>query len=181
MKNKSLIFLLLFTLLCASCSSVKNVRKTDPKLVGVWQMCGTVSENMDPVAVLSDKRLPFFKVLSSDGNFNNLFMSFNHFYVIPNTDFGKANVMNPERASSITAYGTYHVSGKGRYVESIAKSYTNPMHNGVDNELTYEFVGDNLMIISYTLNKSATGQVVNRVLKELWIRLEGGNPNAGFM
>lgn len=174
---KKLTYLVLIAFLSLGC--VSDQKKTiDPKLIGVWQMCGTISDDKNPMDYFSGTRLPFFKVLSSSGDFNNMFATFNHYYAIPGyEEAGKAN-LNGGSESFITGYGTYSMGENGKYIEHVKESRTNPTHNGINNVLSYEFIDDNFMIISYKMEKGWDGNTVNVISKELWVRLQGGDPNA---
>lgn len=98
-------------------------------LEGVWQSCAIdVGEKGYGV-----KLNPILKVLAPDKTFMNLFA-------------GAGNV-----SASILAQGTYKPNSDHTYVEVLEKSVMAPFIAGAKNEITFEFLNDNLVKFTFAV------------------------------
>lgn len=124
-------------------------RKTRPaELIGVWQRSSNNPKEITSFNKFEPERLSTFKIIDEYGNFTNMI----------------ANEIN----TCITVYGTYKISSKDTYIENIKKSYTNPKQNGLKNEINYEIINNQFLILTYNLN--------DKEINELWVKVGYGNP-----
>ncbi|NDV46727.1 DUF4488 domain-containing protein [Paludibacter sp. 221] len=176
--KKQLYFVLFVTILFgASCSSGNNKSKyTEHPLTGVWQMCMDYPGSVDElVYMFNNTRLPFFKLISGDGTFTNLFLSHNSLSV---SNSLKGNEGFIPFKSVQTAVGIYKIyPSENRYVEYVERSTSNPLHDGATNELSYMFLDENRMVLTYE-NKipMPDGTVMSRKTNELWVKVNLGRP-----
>ncbi|WP_279120684.1 TonB family protein [Bacteroides acidifaciens] len=114
-------------------------------LQGVWQLCLGVDPL--PGGKYRIKTAPVLKILSSDKTFINLYM----------------NTMG--NTSAITAMGTYQQTSDTTYYEYIFQSVTDPQLLGVKNNIRFEFVTKNILVLNYRMpGKEQEG-------KEMWVRV----------
>lgn len=119
--------------------------KIEASLEGIWQLCNrATTQNDNKYEVWPGT---YMKILSADKSFVNMYLD---------TTGG---------SSVITAKGTYRQVSDSTYVESIFRSVTDPEVSGLDNELKFEFITENLLYVTYSM----PGRV-NRG-KEMWLRI----------
>lgn len=120
----------------------KNIKAP---LEGIWQICTRVK----PLGYgkFDIQTGPYLKILSSDKNFFNMFISIT------------------DKRSVITAMGTYAQTSDSTYVEKIYKSVTDPEITGTDSKLEFGFISDNLLEVSYRLPGRSMSS------KEIWVRV----------
>lgn len=120
----------------------KNIKAP---LEGIWQICTRVK----PLGYgkYDIQTGPYLKILSSDKNFFNMFIS----------------IM--DKRSVITAMGTYAQTSDSTYVEKIYKSVTDPELTGTDSKLEFGFISENLLEVSYRLPGRSMSS------KEIWVRV----------
>ncbi len=149
------LFLSVF-LLNAQNSSDKN------PFEGIWQMYiptdgNPVTENQQTgeLSLDSSKIKPgySYKFFSKDGYFTTLFAT--------------------PVVSRITIMGTYEVLSPGVYVEHV-KEHTNPAYANRDTELAFQFLSDDVFVMSYE------NEFGNRVF-EAWKQVIFGSPREELM
>lgn len=122
-------FLMLFAfILGATTISAQSVKKAD--LVGTWQLCNMIDGMLDSSPEI--KRAPYLKVFSPGGALTNLMIS-------------------KEGDVFLTMEGTYEKKSDSSYVEHIKKLLVSSAMDGVDNLMKYEFLNENLMIITFQI------------------------------
>lgn len=152
--KKAILFTSLVLLCFAGCYKTKKT-PVIPEVVGIWQLCATVYDNIPTVAPYETERLPQYKIVSADGTFTNMILS---------------------RNTYITVYGTYCMPELGTYIEHVEKSYTNPLHNDYENTMECELINGKYMKLSYPTMENSDGVIVNEEVSELWVRVPCGNP-----
>ncbi len=142
MKN----FLMLFAfILGATTISAQSVKKAD--LVGTWQLCNMIDGMLDSSPEI--KRAPYLKVFSPGGALTNLMIS-------------------KEGDVFLTMEGTYEKKSDSSYVEHIKKLLVSSAMDGVDNLMKYEFLNENLMVITFQI-VDENGEKMN--CQEVWERV----------
>ena len=125
------------------------VRQTK-RLTGIWQQCFPMSSKDGKIQL---RCAPHFKILNSDGTFNNL---------------SQATSIAP---AALFATGEWHVTSDSTFVEHLSTIATDQEAEGKDNELTFLLMAeDNILNLSYTMPSD------NRRYREIWIRVQKGNP-----
>lgn len=122
---------------------------TNKSLTGNWQLC-KVQKNSDGSFQLS--LLPVLKEIGGDKTFTNLYVS-------------SQNV-----PSFISAQGKYKLKSKNIYVEVIDKKAMPQFPSWVKNDITYEFLHDNLVKFKFN------GPVDGREIMEYWYRITPNKP-----
>lgn len=123
---KKFLMLLAFAL-GATTISAQSV-KAD--LVGTWQLCNMIDGMLDSSPEI--KRAPYLKVFSPGGALTNLMIS-------------------KEGDVFLTMEGTYEKKSDSSYVEHIKKLLVSSAMDGVDNVMKYEFLNENLMVITFQI------------------------------
>ncbi len=136
---------LLALILGATTISAQSVKKAD--LVGTWQLCNMIDGMLDSSPEI--KRAPYLKVFSPGGNLTNLMIS-------------------KEGDVFLTMEGTYEKKSDSSYVEHIKKLLVSSAMDGVDNEMKYEFLNENLMVITFQI-VDENGDTLN--CQEVWERV----------
>ena len=122
-------FLMLFAfILGATTISAQSVKKAD--LVGTWQLCNMIDGMLDSSPEI--KRAPYLKVFSPGGALTNLMIA-------------------KEGDVFLTMEGTYEKKSDSSYVEHIKKLLVSSAMDGVDNLMKYEFLNENLMVITFQI------------------------------
>ena len=122
-------FVMLFAfILGATTISAQSVKKAD--LVGTWQLCNMIDGMLDSSPEI--KRAPYLKVFSPGGALTNLMIS-------------------KEGDVFLTMEGTYEKKSDSSYVEHIKKLLVSSAMDGVDNLMKYEFLNENLMVITFQI------------------------------
>lgn len=114
---------------------------TNHTLQGVWQTCTVRTDNAGYHVMVS----PILKILSKDKTFMNIF-----------SGDGKVNAV-------ILVEGEYKQTSDNTYVEKINKAVGTGLVDGVKNEITFKFLHNNLMKISFTLS--------GKQYEEYWCRV----------
>lgn len=140
---KKFLMLLAFAL-GATTISAQSV-KAD--LVGTWQLCNMIDGMLDSSPEI--KRAPYLKVFSPGGALTNLMIS-------------------KEGDVFLTMEGTYEKKSDSSYVEHIKKLLVSSAMDGVDNVMKYEFLNENLMIITFQI-VDENGEKMN--CQEVWERV----------
>lgn len=140
---KKFLMLLAFAL-GATTISAQSV-KAD--LVGTWQLCNMIDGMLDSSPEI--KRAPYLKVFSPGGALTNLMIS-------------------KEGDVFLTMEGTYEKKSDSSYVEHIKKLLVSSAMDGVDNVMKYEFLNENLMIITFQI-VDENGEKLN--CQEVWERV----------
>lgn len=140
---KKFLMLLAFAL-GATTISAQSV-KAD--LVGTWQLCNMIDGMLDSSPEI--KRAPYLKVFSPGGALTNLMIS-------------------KERDVFLTMEGTYEKKSDSSYVEHIKKLLVSSAMDGVDNVMKYEFLNENLMVITFQI-VDENGEKMN--CQEVWERV----------
>ncbi|MBU3854076.1 MAG: DUF4488 domain-containing protein [Candidatus Paraprevotella stercoravium] len=122
-------FMLLALVLGATTISAQSVNKK-ADLVGTWQLCNMIDGLLDSAPEI--KRAPYLKVFSPGGALTNLMIS-------------------KEGDVFLTMEGTYEKTSDTSYVEHIKKLLVSSAMDGVDNVMKYEFLNDNLMVITFQI------------------------------
>ena len=122
----------------------KEVKSPEP-FEGVWQMALIQNANEEEVKA---RFLPIFKVYGADGTFKNI-------------SFG-----NGMGAGMLMTHGTFKTSKKGKYIESIIASATDPAIVGKDNVLQYKYIKPHIILISYQLPNLSQPSL------ELWLKVK---------
>ena len=139
-------FLMLFAfILGATTLSAQSVKKAD--LVGTWQLCNMIDGMLDSSPEI--KRAPYLKVFSPGGALTNLMIS-------------------KEGDVFLTMEGTYEKKSDSSYVEHIKKLLVSSAMDGVDNLMKYEFLNENLMVITFQI-VDENGEKMN--CQEVWERV----------
>lgn len=139
-------FLMLFAfILGATTISAQFVKKAD--LVGTWQLCNMIDGMLDSSPEI--KRAPYLKVFSPGGALTNLMIS-------------------KEGDVFLTMEGTYEKKSDSSYVEHIKKLLVSSAMDGVDNLMKYEFLNENLMVITFQI-VDENGEKMN--CQEVWERV----------
>ena len=139
-------FLMLFAfILGATTISAQSVKKAD--LVGTWQLCNMIDGMLDSSPEI--KRAPYLKVFSPGGALTNLMIS-------------------KEGDVFLTMEGTYEKKSDSSYVEHIKKLLVSSAMDGVDNLMKYEFLNENLMVITFQI-VDEHGEKMN--CQEVWERV----------
>ncbi|RHP62410.1 DUF4488 domain-containing protein [Bacteroides sp. OF04-15BH] len=139
-------FLMLFAfILGATTISAQSVKKAD--LVGTWQLCNMIDGMLDSSPEI--KRAPYLKVFSPGGALTNLMIS-------------------KEGDVFLTMEGTYEKKSDSSYVEHIKKLLVSSAMDGVDNLMKYEFLNENLMVITFQI-VDENGEKMN--CQEVWERV----------
>lgn len=139
-------FLMLFAfILGATTISAQSVKKAD--LVGTWQLCNMIDGMLDSSPEI--KRAPYLKVFSPGGALTNLMIS-------------------KEGDVFLTMKGTYEKKSDSSYVEHIKKLLVSSAMDGVDNLMKYEFLNENLMVITFQI-VDENGEKMN--CQEVWERV----------
>ena len=139
-------FLMLFAfMLGATTISAQSVKKAD--LVGTWQLCNMIDGMLDSSPEI--KRAPYLKVFSPGGALTNLMIS-------------------KEGDVFLTMEGTYEKKSDSSYVEHIKKLLVSSAMDGVDNLMKYEFLNENLMVITFQI-VDENGEKMN--CQEVWERV----------
>lgn len=139
-------FLMLFAfILGATTISAQSVKKAD--LVGTWQLCNMIDGMLDSSPEI--KRAPYLKVFSPGGALTNLMIS-------------------KEGDVFLTMEGTYEKKSDSSYVEHIKKLLVSSAMDGVDNMMKYEFLNENLMVITFQI-VDENGEKMN--CQEVWERV----------
>ena len=136
---------LLALILGATTISAQSVKKAD--LVGTWQLCNMIDGMLDSSPEI--KRAPYLKVFSPGGNLTNLMIS-------------------KEGDVFLTMEGTYEKKSDSSYVEHIKKLLVSSAMDGVDNEMKYEILNENLMVITFQI-VDENGDTLN--CQEVWERV----------
>lgn len=92
-------------------------------LEGVWQSCQVGAGEKNYRVMLA----PVLKILSPDKTFMNLFVG------------------NGKVSAAVLAKGNYEKASDNTFIESLEKSAMNSFIEGAKNEITFEFLTDNLM------------------------------------
>lgn len=142
--TKKFLMLLAFALGSMTISA-QSVKKAD--LVGTWQLCNMIDGMLDSSPEI--KRAPYLKVFSPGGALTNLMIS-------------------KEGDVFLTMEGTYEKKSDSSYVEHIKKLLVSSAMNGVDNVMKYEFLNENLMIITFQITDE-NGEKLN--CQEVWERV----------
>lgn len=142
--TKKFLMLLAFALGSMTISA-QSVKKAD--LVGTWQLCNMIDGMLDSSPEI--KRAPYLKVFSPGGALTNLMIS-------------------KEGDVFLTMEGTYEKKSDSSYVEHIKKLLVSSAMNGVDNVMKYEFLNENLMIITFKITDE-NGEKLN--CQEVWERV----------
>lgn len=121
--KRILLFLALFLPLCLGAKTDNN----KAKLVGVWQQ--VQKSTTDSHLML----LPVWKVIQADGSFCTFLIA------------------NQSGMSILTNQGTYQVTSDSTCVEAVKGSITDPELIGKFNTLTFHFVSDDLLEVSYRI------------------------------
>lgn len=139
-----------FFLFSTSCSSTRNVKKNNKysELHGIWQYCVNNPNNIVSFDNFKPICYTTFKIIDEHGKFTN--------------------IISNSTKTNITVYGTYKVTDPLTYTENIRVSYTNPAASETANPMGYELINDKFLILSY--------MVGNQQVRELWVRVEHGNP-----
>lgn len=140
------VFLLLSVFLGMTTLSAQNLEKEN-KLVGVWQLC-----NMTDIGFGSSpkmERVPYLKVFSPKGALTNLMIS-------------------PKGEVFLTMEGSYDLKSDTTYIEHIGKLLVSSAMDGRDNEMTYEFLDDNVLMITFQIVDNE-GNTLN--CQEVWERV----------
>lgn len=140
---KKFLMLLAFAL-GATTISAQSV-KAD--LVGTWQLCNMIDGLLDSSPEI--KRAPYLKVFSPGGALTNLMIS-------------------KEGDVFLTMEGTYEKKSDSSYVEHIKKLLVSSAMDGVDNVMKYEFLNENLMVITFQI-VDENGEKMN--CQEVWERV----------
>ncbi len=140
---KKFLMLLAFAL-GATTISAQSV-KAD--LVGTWQLCNMIDGMLDSSPEI--KRAPYLKVFSPGGALTNLMIS-------------------KEGDVFLTMEGTYEKKSDSSYVEHIKKLLVSSAMDGVDNVMKYEFLNENLMVITFQI-VDENGEKMN--CQEVWERV----------
>lgn len=140
---KKFLMLLAFAL-GATTISAQSV-KAD--LVGTWQLCNMIDGMLDSSPEI--KRAPYLKVFSPGGALTNLMIS-------------------KEGDVFLTMESTYEKKSDSSYVEHIKKLLVSSAMDGVDNVMKYEFLNENLMIITFQI-VDENGEKLN--CQEVWERV----------
>lgn len=140
---KKFLMLLAFAL-GATTISAQSV-KAD--LVGTWQLCNMIDGMLDSSPEI--KRAPYLKVFSPGGALTNLMIS-------------------KEGDVFLTMEGTYEKKSDSSYVEHIKKLLVSSAMDGVDNVMKYEFLNENLMVITFQIIDE-NGDKLN--CQEVWERV----------
>lgn len=139
-------FLMLFAfILGVTTISAQSVKKAD--LVGTWQLCNMIDGMLDSSPEI--KRAPYLKVFSPGGALTNLMIS-------------------KEGDVFLTMEGTYEKKSDSSYVEHIKKLLVSSAMDGVDNLMKYEFLNENLMVITFQI-VDENGEKMN--CQEVWERV----------
>lgn len=139
-------FLMLFAFIWgATTISAQSVKKAD--LVGTWQLCNMIDGMLDSSPEI--KRAPYLKVFSPGGALTNLMIS-------------------KEGDVFLTMEGTYEKKSDSSYVEHIKKLLVSSAMDGVDNLMKYEFLNENLMVITFQI-VDENGEKMN--CQEVWERV----------
>lgn len=141
---KKLLMLFAF-ILGATTISAQSVKKAD--LVGTWQLCNMIDGMLDSSPEI--KRAPYLKVFSPGGALTNLMIS-------------------KEGDVFLTMEGTYEKKSDSSYVEHIKKLLVSSAMDGVDNLMKYEFLNENLMVITFQI-VDENGEKMN--CQEVWERV----------
>lgn len=136
---------LLALILGATTISAQSVKKAD--LVGIWQLCNMIDGMLDSSPEI--KRAPYLKVFSPGGSLTNLMIS-------------------KEGDVFLTMEGTYEKKSDNSYVEHIKKLLVSSAMDGVDNVMKYEFLNENLMVITFQI-VDENGETLN--CQEVWERV----------
>lgn len=142
--TKKFLMLLAFALGSMTISA-QSVKKAD--LVGTWQLCNMIDGMLDSSPEI--KRAPYLKVFSPGGALTNLMIS-------------------KEGDVFLTMEGTYEKKSDSSYVEHIKNLLVSSAMNGVDNVMKYEFLNENLMIITFKITDE-NGTKLN--CQEVWERV----------
>lgn len=142
--TKKFLMLLAFALGSMTISA-QSVKKAD--LVGTWQLCNMIDGMLDSSPEI--KRAPYLKVFSPGGALTNLMIS-------------------KEGDVFLTMEGTYEKKSDSSYVEHIKKLLVSSAMNGVDNVMKYEFLNENLMIVTFQITDE-NGEKLN--CQEVWERV----------
>lgn len=119
------------------------------RLTGVWQQClPMVSQN----GFLQLRFAPIFKILHSDGTFNNMLL---------------ANSIAP---AAFSATGKWYVASDSTFVEHLSTLASEHETEGKDNELTFNLTTDDNFL---DISDSMPGK--SRRSREIWIRVQKGN------
>lgn len=139
MKNQFYLFLLIacscLPLKAQQCNVINNSdimvplgQKVENKtLTSIWQSCDVKQGEHGYEIVL----MSTLKVLTSDGTFMNLIVG------------------SKRGLPRLLAQGKYEKTSDKTYVEMIEKSILSPFTKGTKNEITFEFLSDNLMKLSF--------------------------------
>lgn len=139
-------FLVLFAfLLGAAAISAQTSKKGD--LVGTWQLCNMMNGLIGDAP--ETERAPYLKVFSPGGDLTNLMIS-------------------KDGAVFLTMEGRYEKKSDNSYVEHIKKLLVSSAMDGVDNVMKYEFINENLMILTFQI-VDENGEKLN--CQEVWERV----------
>lgn len=139
-------FMLLAFILGATTISAQSENKKGD-LVGAWQLCNMIDGMLDSAPVIT--RAPYLKVFGPSGALTNLMIS-------------------KEGDVFLTMEGTYEKRSDSSYVEHIKKLLVSSAMDGVDNVMKYEFLNENLMVITFEYTDE-NGEVLN--CQEVWERI----------
>lgn len=117
-------------------------------IVGIWQWVASEGRNGELIPVRSQTENRTFKVINSDNTFYTMML-------VP-------GMYSPV----ITFYGTYQLSGEGKFYENILQNALHPNVSGQISELRYTLEDNgNTLISEFKLENSP------RWVKEKWIRI----------
>ena len=163
--GKKFLFLILLIGSCSCLNAQENTSNTSElmeiiipagqdvkkaKLSGVWQLC----EMKEDAGSYHLRMAPMLKILSSDRSFMNLLTANNRTVVM--------------------AEGIYKEKSKSVYEEKVQKSLYINIAAELKNQITYEFLHDNLMKISFPINMGT-----DRMGVEYWYRVGFQYPDGG--
>ena len=152
MKTKILVAALLMLALPMTATNKKEQTKfaqQKQRLTGIWQQCFPIATNDGGLQL---RFTPHFKILGSDGSFNNM---------------SQANSLAP---AALFATGEWRVTSDSTFVEHLTTIATDDKSEGKDNELTFRLeADDNILEVSYTMPSDT------KRLREVWIRVQKGN------
>ena len=152
MKTKILVAMLLMLALPMTAKNKNEETKfaqQKERLTGIWQQCFLITTSDGGLQL---RFAPHFKILGSDGTFNNM---------------SQANSLAP---AALFATGEWRVTSDSTFVEHLTTIATDNKSEGKDNELTFHLeADDNILEVSFTMPSDT------RRLSEIWIRVQKGN------
>lgn len=144
--KKQFIILFLFLFVPVFINAQENEKSEKNEFSGVWQLCELKNDTMFLHSV--------FKIFGEGGEFCNV------------------RVNSSDNFTTLTAKGRYEKKSDSIFVEYLEQS-TNSTLNGKTTELEYKILGgDEIMIISFYIEKDVLGMDNKERYTEIWRRVK---------